>query len=90
MEGVPKHADAITERKRERTTKARPVGGTGCGMAAGVGSAGRAGVAVLARAGRSVFPGLRLLGAEVFRAVAFLTLCACTVLRRRRSAKVRD
>eukprot|EP00969_Alexandrium_andersonii_P235153 10382167-Alexandrium_andersonii.AAC.1 len=32
----------------DRTTRARPVGATGRGMAAGVTSAGRAGVAVLA------------------------------------------
>eukprot|EP00969_Alexandrium_andersonii_P210011 9277513-Alexandrium_andersonii.AAC.1 len=74
----------------ERTTRARPVGETGRGMAAGAGSAGRAGVAVLAHAGKSIFPGLRLFGADVFRAVDCLTLLACTVLCRRRSAKVRD
>eukprot|EP00969_Alexandrium_andersonii_P110837 4892050-Alexandrium_andersonii.AAC.1 len=54
---------------RERTTSARPVGGAGRGMAAGVGSTGRAGVAILARVGRSVFPSFRLLGADVLRAV---------------------
>eukprot|EP00969_Alexandrium_andersonii_P246008 10871533-Alexandrium_andersonii.AAC.1 len=37
--------------ERERTTRARPVGGAGRGMAAGAVSAGRAGVAVRSRTG---------------------------------------
>eukprot|EP00969_Alexandrium_andersonii_P113139 5001006-Alexandrium_andersonii.AAC.1 len=58
-------------------------------MGAGVGSVGRAGVAVLARADRSIFPSLRLLGADVFRLVVFTRL-ACAVFCRRRSANERE